>query len=176
MPNRSDNQSGGQPLQRWCGRPADQPTKRITFCSGNLFIGRLFPWLIIRQAIQSNNIMYGRTSILLANQTDNTSVGRLFSQPFHVRSRPLEPLRSQTMNSPSFSFFICGVDSKVSFVNKLHHGKRNTLYRLFHAKRRSGKNNADRAGGKLPALCERDECSGGGLRLPATQHCRDEKT
>ncbi len=67
----------------------------------------------------------------MANQTDNTSVGRLFSQPFHVRSRPLEPLRSQTMNSPSFSFFICGVDSKVSFVNKLHHGKRNTLYRLF---------------------------------------------
>lgn len=43
------------------------------------------------------------------------------------------------MNFPSFSFFICGVDSKVSFVNKLHHGKRNTLYRLFHAKRRSGK-------------------------------------
>ena len=124
MPNRSDNQSDGQPLQRWCGRPVDQPTKRITFCSGNLFIGRLFPWLIIRQAIQSNNIMYGRTSILLANQTDNTSVGRLFSQPFHVRSRPLEPLRSQTMNSPSFSFFICGVDSKVSFVNKLHHRKK----------------------------------------------------
>ena len=74
-----------------------------------------------------------------ANQTDNTSVGWLFSQPFHVRSRPLEPRRSQTMNFPSFSFFICGVDSKVSFVNKLHHGKRNTLYRLFHAKGGAGK-------------------------------------
>ena len=43
------------------------------------------------------------------------------------------------MNFPSFSFFICGVDSKVSFVNKLHHGKRNTLYRLFHAKGGAGK-------------------------------------
>ena len=139
MPNRSDNQSDGQPLQRWCGRPADQPTKRITFCPGNLFIGRLFPVDYPTGNTIHHNIMYGRTSILLANQTDNTSVGRLFSQPFHVRSRPLEPRRSQTMNFPSFSFFICGVDSKVSFVNKLHHGKRNTLYRLFHAKRRSRK-------------------------------------
>lgn len=34
------------------------------------------------------------------------------------------------MNFPSFSFFICGVDSKVSFVNKLHHGKE-TLFIAF---------------------------------------------
>ena len=27
---------------------ADQPTKRITFCSDSLFIVRLFPWLVIR--------------------------------------------------------------------------------------------------------------------------------
>ena len=157
------------------GQPTDQPARHPTVPTTGRLQNRT-----TRQAANDTNShpaisATGASAIPPGNHTD---VQRTIRTIRCMTNQPATPRQSRATRAPKreipfhrsrFSFPLPHHLKRNGYANR----KRNTLHRLLHPEGRGGQDDPDGAGGQLPALRERAERGGGGLRLSAAQHRRN---